>query len=136
MYDIMWLATLFLIWNCSFIFTKFKFILKGMKPWKINEKGKSILTKDSDIHPLCSFHYCSLCNMLLCYLITEVSIWSIHIFLSLVFISSLDYISSTGKMISEWWLAKEVEESGHGLIRGTIPAFAWRIEGKHEKLSN
>jgi hypothetical protein len=38
-------------------------------------------------------------------------------------------------MISEWWIGKHVEESGRGLIYGTIPALAWNDWGKRRKSS-
>jgi hypothetical protein len=36
-------------------------------------------------------------------------------------------------MISEWWLGKDLEQSGRGLIPGIIPKFAWRNWGKPQK---
>jgi hypothetical protein len=44
--------------------------------------------------------------------------------------SSSDYIASNGRMINEYWIARDLEGSSHFLFQGTIPAFIWRDCGK------
>jgi hypothetical protein len=37
-----------------------------------------------------------------------------------------DSMASNGRIISEYRIGKDAEESGTGLLRGTIPTFVWR----------
>jgi hypothetical protein len=37
------------------------------------------------------------------------------------------YVASNDR-VSEWWIGKDLEESGRGLILSTISAFGWETE--------
>jgi hypothetical protein len=50
-------------------------------------------------------------------------------------VSSLDYVTPKNAMVNECWIGKDTEGSGHGLILGTIPAYAWRNWRKPRKMS-
>jgi hypothetical protein len=47
--------------------------------------------------------------------------------------SNLDYIASNERVISKWWIGKDVERSDHGLISGANPAFSWSDWGNSQK---
>jgi hypothetical protein len=57
-----------------------------------------------------------------------------YLFICSLFNCALSVTQNEG-MISECWIGKDIEGSGHGLIYGTSPAFAWRDWEKKQKSS-
>lgn len=51
-------------------------------------------------------------------------------------VSSLNYTALNGRMKSEQWNGTYAEGSSYGLSWGTIPAFAWGVWGKSQKLQS
>lgn len=51
-------------------------------------------------------------------------------------VRSLNYITSSDRIINEESIEKFMDEIGRGLIYDIVPAFAWRIWGKTQKLQS
>jgi hypothetical protein len=59
----------------------------------------------------------------------RILIYLLNLWLYIDAASSAHYIASNDRMISEW-IGKDVEGTGRGLIKGTIPAFGWSDWGR------